>query len=58
MNYSTTGFDDGNCVGGLQSSDAIRINICGNILLKSQFFIFEGGGSPRLGFDTKHTERN
>jgi len=58
MNYSTSGFNDGNCIGGLQSSDWIGMNICGDILLKSQFVIFEGGASPKLGFAAKHTERN
>jgi len=58
MNYSETGLGDGNCIGGLQSSDFIGINIAGDILLKSQFVIFEGGDSPRLGFAAKHTERD
>ncbi|PMD41001.1 acid protease [Hyaloscypha variabilis F] len=58
MNYSTTGFGDGNCIGGLQSSDGIGLNIAGDILLKSQFVIFDGGASPRLGFAAKHTERD
>jgi aspergillopepsin I len=58
VNYSVTGFGDGNCIGGLQSSDDIGINICGDTLLKSQFVIFEGGSSPRLGFAAKHTERD
>lgn len=58
MNYSTTGFDDGNCIGGLQPSYLTGINIVGDILLKSQFVIFKGGDSPQLGFAAKHTERN
>jgi aspergillopepsin I len=56
INYSVTGLGDGNCIGGLQSSDDIGINIVGDILLKSQFVIFEGGASPRLGFAAKHTD--
>lgn len=56
MNYSVTGLGDGNCIGGLQSSDPIGINICGDILLKSQFVIFESGTSPKLGFAAKHTD--
>lgn len=58
MNYSVSGFDDGNCIGGLQNSDWIGFNIAGDILLKSQFVIFEAGDSPRLGFAAKHIERN
>lgn len=58
MNYSSSGLDDENCVGGLQSSEWIGFNIAGDILLKSQFVIFEAGTSPRLGFATKHTERD
>jgi hypothetical protein len=56
LNYSTTGANDGNCVGGIQNSDPFGISIVGDMLLKSQFIIFEGGDSPRLGFAAKHLE--
>lgn len=41
------------CFGGLQSSTGIGINIFGDIFLKSQFIVFQGGESPRLGFASK-----
>jgi hypothetical protein len=53
FNYSPTGAGDGLCFGGLQSSDDIGLNIVGDILLKSQLVVFEGGNSPRIGFANK-----
>ena len=53
LNYSTTGANDGNCVGGIQDSTPFGIGIAGDMLLKSQFVIFEGGNTTRLGFAAK-----
>jgi Eukaryotic aspartyl protease len=54
LNYSTTGTNDGNCVGGIQNGDRFGVGIVGDMLLKSQFVVFEAGASPRLGFAAKH----
>jgi hypothetical protein len=56
LNYSATGLNDGNCVGGIQNSDPFGISIVGDMLLKSQFVVFESGDSPRLGFAAKPLE--
>ncbi|KAN0117911.1 endothiapepsin [Hyaloscypha variabilis] len=40
MNYSTTGYNDGNRVGGIQDSTRFGIGIAGDMLLKSQFVVF------------------
>ncbi len=37
------------CFGGLQSSDGFGKNIFGDLLLKSQFVVFDSNG-PRMGF--------
>ncbi|KAE9377392.1 endothiapepsin [Stipitochalara longipes BDJ] len=54
LNYSTTGASDGNCVGGIQDSTRFGIGIAGDMLLKSQFVVFEGGNSTKLGFAAKN----
>ena len=53
LNYSTTLVKEGYCVGGIQDSTPYQIGIAGDMLLKSQFVVFEGGNATRLGFAAK-----
>lgn len=53
VNYAPVDESGTTCFGGIQSSSGIGINIFGDIFLKSQFVVFENGGSPRLGFAAK-----
>ncbi|KAL8685006.1 MAG: hypothetical protein Q9218_008025 [Villophora microphyllina] len=55
VNYAPVDDSGLTCFGGIQSSSGIGINIFGDIFLKSQFVVFENGGSPRLGFAAKQT---
>lgn len=55
VNYAPVDESGQTCFGGIQSSSGIGINIFGDIFLKSQFVVFENGGSPRLGFAAKQT---
>lgn len=41
------------CFGGIQSSAKIGFSIFGDVFLKSQFVVFDGSPSPRLGFAAK-----
>ncbi len=50
MNYATA--DNGNCFGGIQSDDGVGFSIFGDVALKAQFVVFDGGNT-RLGFANK-----
>ena len=53
VNYAPIDETGTNCFGGIQSSRGIGFNIFGDIFLKSQYVVFEGGEQPRLGFAPK-----
>lgn len=53
VNYAPVDDTGATCFGGIQSSAGIGINIFGDIFLKSQFVVFQGGDSPQLGFAAK-----
>lgn len=53
VNYGPVDDSGTTCFGGMQSSQGIGSNIFGDIFLKSQFVVFEGGDSPRLGLAPK-----
>lgn len=53
VNYAPIDESGTTCFGGIQSSRGIGFNIFGDIFLKSQFVVFEGGASPRLGLAPK-----
>lgn len=50
MNYAP--YSGSQCYGGLQSSSGIGFNILGDVFLKSQYVIFDGGNT-RLGIATQ-----
>ncbi|KAL8708425.1 MAG: hypothetical protein Q9220_006715 [cf. Caloplaca sp. 1 TL-2023] len=55
VNYAPVDDSGTTCFGGIQSSSGIGFNIFGDIFLKSQFVVFQGGDSPQLGFAAKQT---
>ena len=55
VNYAPVDDSGTTCFGGIQSSNGIGINIFGDIFLKSQFVVFQGGDNPQLGFAAKQT---
>ncbi|KAL8704530.1 MAG: hypothetical protein Q9201_002304 [Fulgogasparrea decipioides] len=55
VNYAPVDESGTTCFGGIQSSNGIGINIFGDIFLKSQFVVFQGGDNPQLGFAAKQT---
>ncbi|KAL8720601.1 MAG: hypothetical protein Q9225_002565 [Loekoesia sp. 1 TL-2023] len=55
VNYAPVDQSGTTCFGGIQSSTGIGINIFGDIFLKSQFVVFQGGDNPQLGFAAKQT---
>jgi hypothetical protein len=52
LNFTTVDDTGTTCFGGLQSSGRIGFSIFGDILLKSQFVVFDAGNS-RLGWAPK-----
>ncbi|KAL8735769.1 MAG: hypothetical protein Q9166_000632 [cf. Caloplaca sp. 2 TL-2023] len=55
VNYAPVDDSGVTCFGGIQSSAGIGLNIFGDIFLKSQFVVFQGGDNPQLGFASKQT---
>ncbi|KAL9598616.1 MAG: hypothetical protein Q9219_004361 [cf. Caloplaca sp. 3 TL-2023] len=55
VNYAPVDESGTTCFGGIQSSAGIGLNIFGDIFLKSQFVVFQGGANPQLGFAAKQT---
>lgn len=55
VNYAPVDESGTTCFGGIQSSSGIGFNIFGDIFLKSQFVVFQGGDNPQLGFAAKQT---
>jgi hypothetical protein len=52
LNYSPAG---SKCFGGLQSDKGIGSSLFGDVFFKSQFVIFDGSSTPRVGFAAKAT---
>jgi len=50
INYAPITTGSTTCFGGIQSDADIGISIFGDIFLKSQYVVFNGGDTPKLGF--------
>ena len=53
VNYAPIDSSGTTCFGGIQSNTGIGFSIFGDIFLKSQFVVFEGASTPRLGLAPK-----
>lgn len=50
MNYAPVSTGSSTCFGGIQDDAGIGFSIFGDIFLKSQYVVFNGGSTPKLGF--------
>ena len=51
INYDTISMGSSTCLGGIQSSKSIGINIYGDVFLKAAYVVFDAtAGAPKLGF--------
>ncbi|TKA66599.1 hypothetical protein B0A49_06760 [Cryomyces minteri] len=48
INYAP--ISETSCFGGIQANDGIGHSVFGDVFLKSQFVVFDGSNSPRVGF--------
>jgi len=50
INYSPISDGSDTCFGGIQDDSDIGLSIFGDIFLKSQYVVFDGADTPKLGF--------